>query len=234
MFDLEKFTIKKPKPLPVLLLLDVSDSMAGEKINNLNNAVSEMINSFKNEKVDVEIQVAVITFGSECKISQKYMNASDIRWQNLQAGGNTPLGECLKLAKEIIEDKETTPSRAYRPAVILVSDGYPTDIWQEPMMSFISNGRSSKCDRMAMAIGNDADKEMLSLFLKGTKNHLFEAKDAADIFKFFKYVTMSVTMRSKSVNPNEIIDASFEEVESTPALDNKKSSSNDENNTGWF
>lgn len=233
MFDLEKFTVKKPKPLPVLLLLDVSGSMSGEKIYTLNKAVSEMIDSFKNETVDVDIQVAVITFGRECKVIQEYTNASDIKWQDLYADGNTPLGECLRLAKEMIEDKEITPSRAYRPAVILVSDGYPTDIWQEYMTSFISSGRSSKCDRMAMAIGNNADKEMLSLFLKGTKNHLFEAHEASDILKFFKYVTMSVTMRSKSVNPNDVIDISFEEVKKD-ALEYKEKVDNNKDNSGWF
>ena len=34
------------KPLPVFLLLDVSGSMSGDKINQLNNAVEEMIASF--------------------------------------------------------------------------------------------------------------------------------------------------------------------------------------------
>ena len=38
MFDPKKFTTPTAKPLPVVLLLDVSSSMSGDKIENLNKA----------------------------------------------------------------------------------------------------------------------------------------------------------------------------------------------------
>ena len=38
-FDPSKFTAPKAKPLPVILLLDVSGSMSGDKIRNLNDAL---------------------------------------------------------------------------------------------------------------------------------------------------------------------------------------------------
>ncbi|HBW1732290.1 TPA: VWA domain-containing protein, partial [Klebsiella quasipneumoniae subsp. quasipneumoniae] len=42
MFDPKKFTTPTARPLPVVLLLDVSGSMSGEKIDNLNKAVRDM------------------------------------------------------------------------------------------------------------------------------------------------------------------------------------------------
>ena len=45
-FDPSKFTAPKAKPLPVVLLLDVSGSMSGEKIRNVNDAVRDMLNTF--------------------------------------------------------------------------------------------------------------------------------------------------------------------------------------------
>ena len=39
----------------------------------------------------------------------------------------TPMGTALKMAKDMIDDKQETPSRIYRPAVVLVSDGAPND-----------------------------------------------------------------------------------------------------------
>ena len=45
-FDPSKFTAPKAKPLPVILLLDVSGSMSGDKIRNLNDAVRDMLNTF--------------------------------------------------------------------------------------------------------------------------------------------------------------------------------------------
>ena len=56
MFDPKEFATGKAKPLPVHLLLDVSGSMEGGKINELNEAVSEMIKTMADEeKMEVEI-----------------------------------------------------------------------------------------------------------------------------------------------------------------------------------
>ena len=50
----------------------------------------------------------------------------------------------------------------------------------------------------------DVDKSVLEKFVGDYKN-LFEAEEAKDIEKVFKTVTMSVSMRAKSQNPNSVI-----------------------------
>jgi uncharacterized protein YegL len=57
---------------------------------------------------------------------------------------------------------------------------------------------------MAMAIGEDADENVLKRFIEGTEHELFYANNAAQLHEFFRYVTMSVTTRSQSKNPNDI------------------------------
>lgn len=204
-FDPSKFTVPKAKPLPVILLLDVSSSMNGEKIQNLNAAVRDMLGEFRDTATsETEISVAIITFGAEVKLHQPLSGAGDVQWQNLQASGNTPLGVALEMAKAMIEDKDVVPSRAYRPTVVLVSDGQPNDDWQGPMNEFISQGRSAKCDRMAMAIGMDADEAVLGQFIADTPHQLLRAENAKKIRDAFKYVTMSVSVRTKSQTPNVI------------------------------
>lgn len=141
MFDPAKFVVQKAKPLPVCLLLDVSSSMSGEKIDSLNKAVRQMMDTFsQEEKLETEILVSVITFGNEARLQIPFAKASDIQWADLKVNGNTPMGDALKMAKEMIEDKETTPSRAYRPTIVLVSDGQPTDSWERPLEDFIKGG----------------------------------------------------------------------------------------------
>lgn len=210
-FDPSKYTVAKAKPLPVVLLLDTSSSMnaGGEqsKILEIDSAVRDMIKDFAHEEqLETEIQVSVITFGyNGVQLALPYTNASKVQMKPLEAAGNTPMGTALRMAKDMIEDKETTPSRAYRPLVILCSDGAPNDDWEGPMDNFIKDGRSSKCDRMAMAIGSDANETVLKRFIEGTENPLFYAKDASSMHKFFKFVTMSVATRSHSQNPNVIM-----------------------------
>jgi uncharacterized protein YegL len=212
-FDPTKFTMSAPKPLPVILLLDVSGSMHGAKIQNLNEAVKDMLETFRDtENGETEIHVAIITFGAEVKLHQALASAGDIQWHDLAASGGTPLGTAFKMAKAMIEDKNVVPSRAYRPTVVLVSDGCPGDSWKQPLDDFIGEGRSSKCDRMAMAIGADADEGVLGEFIAGAKNPLFYAENAKQLRDFFKFVTMSVTIRTQSRNPDVVPEPSGIEV----------------------
>jgi len=212
-FDPTQYTAPAAKPLPVILLLDASGSMSGAKIQNLNVAAKEMLDSFRDtENGETEIHVAIITFGMEVRLHQALASASAVAWQDLTASGGTPLGTALKMAKGMIEDKNVVPSRAYRPTVVLVSDGQPTDDWEKPLADFIQDGRSSKCDRMAMAIGADADEGVLGKFIKGTENPLFYAENAHQLRDFFRFVTMSVTIRTQSRDKNAVPDASAIEV----------------------
>ena len=194
------------RPLPVLILADVSGSMGyAGKIDALNQAVRDMIRAFATgEDLNARIHVGVITFGGEAGLHIPLQPADRVEWTDMYASGMTPLGAALKIAKRIIEDREQVPSKAYRPTVVLVSDGMPNDEWREPMHEFIHTGRSSKVDRMALAIGPDADINMLKEFLNDPEKQVFYAKDASQILKFFNFVTMSISMRSRSVNPNSI------------------------------
>jgi uncharacterized protein YegL len=212
MFDPSKFTVPSAKPLPVCLLLDISGSMQGSKIDNLNRAVKAMLSTFaEEEKMETEILVSIITFGGDVKLHLPFTKASNVSWQPMMAFGSTPLGTALEMAKQMIEDKQTTPSRAYRPTIILVSDGQPTGSYQKALDDFIGQGRSSKCFCMAMAIGGDADEKMLNHFIantpfhaKNAPNKVLHAENAEQISEMFQRFTMSVTTRTRSQNPNDI------------------------------
>lgn len=207
-FDPSNYAVAKARPLPVILMLDRSSSMEGEKIMTLNKAVNEMIESFKTAgQGEVEIDVAVISFGEGgATYDIPLQSVKDIeKVFGLNAAGMTPMGAALRMAKDMIEDKSVIPSKGYRPAVVLVSDGAPNDDWRGPMSDFVGNGRSSKCERFAMAIGTTEADAVLNQFLSGTENKVFRADQAAQIRDFFKFVTMSVSVRSQSQNPNALL-----------------------------
>jgi len=208
-FNPANYVVSEPKSIPVILLLDTSTSMEGEKIGSLNQAVKEMIEEFKKaETMEVFIKVAIITFGNKgVKLHTPLSSVSNIDFVPLKTGGNTPMGTALRMAKDMIDDKEIIKGRDYRPTVVLVSDGMPNydDDWERPLEDFINTGRTKKCDRLALAIGEDADQDILKMFIEDCENPLFFAKDAKDIVNKFKFITMSVTTRSKSTNPNQII-----------------------------
>lgn len=203
-FDPSKFTVEEPKSIPVVLALDTSSSMRGEPIEKLNQAVESMIKEFKKaETMETFIKVSIITFGNNgVQLHTSLTEVSNIEFQSLSVGGSTPMGTALEMTKSMLEDKSIFKGRDYRPVIILLSDGAPNHGWRGPLENFISNGRSSKCDRIAVAIGAGADKEVLNKFISGCENSLFYAEDASKIIDEFKKITMSVTMRTKSVNKN--------------------------------
>jgi len=204
---MEEFAMASARPLPVIVLADVSGSMdANGKIEALNQAIAEMISTFAEEEdIRAEIHVSVITFGGDgAKVHKPLRPASEVRWEAMSAAGQTPMGEAFTVAQSLIEDRNVITSRAYRPTLVLISDGLPTDDWPPALEALLSSERASKAMRFAMGIGDDADKETLKAFLGDDRGRVFEAHEAREIRKFFRWVTMSVTSRSRSANPNSV------------------------------
>ena len=201
------FATPQPRPLPVIVLADVSGSMAeNQKIEALNEALKIMIQSFaKESRLRAEIQVGLITFGNGgAKEHLPVVAAHRIEsMEALRASGPTPMGQAFTMAQQWLEDKERLPSRAYRPVLVLVSDGAPTDDWEDPLNALKASERAQKATRFAMAIGADADKDMLAQFANDREAPVFEADGARDIVRFFRAVTMSVVARSTSTTPDQ-------------------------------
>lgn len=212
---LDRFVAREPRPLPIFILADTSGSMRGEKINELNLALREMLNAL-NAADDIrgKFQLCVISFGKETEVLQPLADIEGLAIPELTAAGKTPMGQAFELVKGLIEDRETVSSRAYTPTIVLISDGIPTDCSEEmyrrknyfdwePLKELHQGERSSKCQRLALGIGEDADIDMLKVFIDNPEIPLIKTKDASGITKFFRWVTMSTVARMNSINPNE-------------------------------
>ena len=122
------------------------------------------------------------------------------------------MGSAFALAHKLLEDKEQIPSRAYRPVLVLVSDGAPTDAWEAPLAALKASERGQKATRFAMAIGADADHDMLAQFANDKEAPVFRADEARDIVRFFRMVTMSVVSRSSSATPDQPVTLNMEDA----------------------
>jgi Uncharacterized protein encoded in toxicity protection region of plasmid R478, contains von Willebrand factor (vWF) domain len=212
---LNDFIVKEARPLPVFILADVSGSMEGEKIRLLNTSIREMISSLAGiDDLRGRFQVGIITFGEEVKIHQPLSDVDAITLTEMRASGRTPMGEAFNIITSIIEDKDQISSRAYTPTIVLVSDGLPTDFnghsngtmseyleW-EALKQLHAAPRASKCLRLAMGIGSDADINMLKAYINNPDIPVIRSKAAAGISNFFKWVTMSTVSRMSSADPN--------------------------------
>ena len=206
---------KEGRALPVFILLDVSGSMRGQKIETVNVALKEMISSFRKiENPKGVIELCLMTFGGgEVNIIKELSQITDSDAYTLTANGDTPMGMAFEKVADMIEDKTIVSSRAYTPTIVLISDGNPTDfdaegksveeIMEWDKLSKIHSGiRTSKATKLAMGIGSDVDINILKAFINNNEIPVISAKDNNTISKFFEWVTMSVSVRSVSANPN--------------------------------
>jgi uncharacterized protein YegL len=209
---------KEGRALPVFLLVDVSGSMRGEKIETVNVALKEMLASFKSiEHPKGVIKLCIMAFhGDSVDVIKPLSEITEKDTYSFSADGGTPLGKAVEAVTDMIENKAVVASRDYTPTIVLISDGMPTDFgpynpnitnseimsW-EPLTKLNSSPRASKATRLAMGIGEDMDVRILRGFINNETVPLIKARDNDTISKFFQWVTMSISTRSVSANPNQ-------------------------------
>ena len=197
-----EFTAQPKRVLPLILLADTSSSMR-EWMRELNTAIRDMLGTLKEqESLKAEIHISFITFGNGgANLHTALTPVSNIEFNNFTEGGMTPLGGALRIAKEIVENREIIPSRSYAPIILLLSDGEPNDNgWENEMYRFINDGRSKKCMRMSLGIGRDYDYDVLKRF--SSSGEVYEAKDSTNIIDFFKFMTMTIKEKTLSTDFN--------------------------------
>jgi uncharacterized protein YegL len=118
-------------------------------------------------------------------------------WDDLSATGGTPLGAALDELVKLTEDRTVLPANAFVPTVLLISDGHPTDDFEAALARFAKSPVGTRSVRLAVQVGPDANRQLLQRFT-GNADAVLTAGDAADIDKYFQFVTYTVMTRAKS------------------------------------
>jgi uncharacterized protein YegL len=157
--------------MTLFFLIDTSGSMEGNKIGAVNDAVVNvlpMLNDISETNPDAEIKVAALEFSSGVNwLYDEPKLAKDFIWQDVTAGGLTSLGgACAELASKLSRNGGfmQSASGSFAPAIILLSDGGPTDNYEVGLAKLQSNNWFKSAIKIAIAIGDDADKDVLKQF----------------------------------------------------------------------
>jgi uncharacterized protein YegL len=137
-----------PEPrCPCLLLLDVSGSMAGPPIAELNAGLTTFKTELASDLLAAKrVEVGIITFGP-VNPAQPFQGAALFSPPSLSCQGETPMGEAIHQGIEMVRQRKNE-YRAngvsyYRPWVFLITDGAPTDEWQTAAAA-VREGEMSK------------------------------------------------------------------------------------------
>ena len=159
------------RKMTLFFVIDTSGSMVGSKIGSVNDAIENvlpMIGEISDENPDAEINGAALEFSTGTRwLYDEPKDAKEFIWQKVDADGLTSLGEaCQELNKKLSRNGGfmSSPSGCFAPAIILLSDGGPTDNFQAGLAQLQGNSWFKSAIKVAIAIGDDADKNVLKDF----------------------------------------------------------------------
>lgn len=115
-----------------VLVLDVSGSMRGKRIEELNKGLQDFYNEISgDETTSQRLEVSIITFGSFAKTIQTPKLVENFTMPTLIAEGSTVLVSAVNQAIDLVEERKnwykSTNQTYYRPWIILMTDGEPDD-----------------------------------------------------------------------------------------------------------
>ncbi len=190
--------------LPIYFLIDVSESMAGEPLQLVEEGMAAIIKELKSDPYAIETAwISIIVFAGQAKTLVPLQEIIHFYPPRFPLGGGTSLGRGLgQLMYEMRRNRILTTYEQkgdWKPIVFLFTDGVPTDDAQTAIDEWKQNWQRA-ANLVAISFGDEADTALLGSL---TEHVLLFKNTSADSYRqFFKWVTDSIKTSSQSVENN--------------------------------
>lgn len=204
--------INNPSPrCPCMCVLDTSGSMGGgifssglfgsepTPISQLNEGFQRFLEALKEDEVAAySVEVGVIIAGGSVQEILPFTTAIQIdEVMPFQAAGQTPLGEAVELALQRLDERKAEYKKNgvpyYQPWLVVISDGEPTDSWQQVAQKAKAQSDDRKLVSLMVGVKN-ADMNKLGQFSSKPALKL----DGLKFSEFFEWLSASMSRVSMS------------------------------------
>ncbi|AXB56687.1 TerY-C metal binding domain-containing protein [Flavobacterium fluviale] len=190
--------------LPIYFLIDISESMVGEPIQQVEEGLATIIQALKTDPHALEtVYVSIIVFAGQPKTLVPLQEIVSFYPPKFPIGSGTSLSKGLghlmyELRSNIVKTTYEVKGD-WKPIVFLFTDGVPTDDTQAAISEWKNNWQRT-ANLIAVSFGNETDTKLLGQL---TENVLhFKNTNVQSYKEFFKWVTDSIKTSSISVENN--------------------------------
>ena len=209
-------TVPIPRRTMVLLfIVDTSGSMSGDKIGAVNEAIREVIPEIKlisEDNADAQIKIAVLDFSSGARwLYEKPIESEKFVWNNLDTNGVTDMGVAFKMLNEKLSRTQFMADAvgSYAPAIFMMSDGGPTDDYKKELEELRKNKWFKVAIKVAVAIGNDANIDVLKEFT-GNEECVLKVRSPQALRQMIMFASITASQigsKSSGVGVDSAIDS---------------------------
>ena len=202
--------------LPIYFLIDVSESMVGEPIEQVQAGMETIVKELRSDPYALEtVYLSIIAFAGRAMKVSSMTELYNFYPPKLPIGGGTSLGVALGYLMNDIDAsiKKTTLEEKgdWKPIIFLFTDGNPTDRVTEAFDRWNKKYRTST-NLIAISLGNHMDTNLLTQISDNVLR--LNSTDPTSFKEFFKWVTASIKTSSVSIN-----DLNTDELKLAPATD---------------
>ena len=209
------------RTMTLFFVVDTSGSMDGTKIGTLNQAIEDVIPEIRDiseSNADAEIKIAVLEFSNGAHwITPSPVPSEGFDWQYLNAIGTTDLGAACRALNEKLSRNSfmSDITGSFAPAIFLLSDGAPTDSYRKSLDELWKNNWFKKAIKVAVAIGDDAKKDVLAEFT-GNIETVLSVHNPESLKKMIRFV--SVTSSQIGSQSSAVGEGDIDEIKSKQAV----------------
>jgi len=197
--ELDSVEVMRDLPISVILVMDISGSMQGQRLQSAKTAISQFIKSlYRGDKI------AIYAFNSEINeivsLTEDLNQARD-SFENAEiyAGGGTCLFDATFAAAQVASELP-----AGRQAVVVLSDGWDTNNGSDTCSTYtvediiaLANGQDFNIPIYSIGIGTDIDRESLGEIADQTGGIFTQSTVNTDLPQLFEQLANRLSSQYK-------------------------------------